>query len=138
MSEEELDIIFKILHLSEKESWFSNGDDCTEDLIEDPIIYEGNEVIENAITWASGGPGYTDVWLKEKELISDITPDVESEEEREEFYAQIEEDNRQSFKEERAKSIEQLLEILPGLFKVPGIKPLRMYEIINRSLGYPR
>jgi hypothetical protein len=132
MTEEELDIIFKILHLS-KQPWFSNGDDCTEDLIEDPILYEGNDVIENAITWASGGPGYTDVWIKEGELISDITPDVESEEEREEFYAQIGEDNRESFKEKRAKSIVELLEILPGLFKVPGVKPSRMYEIIKEK-----
>jgi len=132
MTEEELDIIFKILHLS-KQPWFSNGDDCTEDLIEDPILYEGNDIIENAITWASGGPGYTDVWIKERVLISDITPDVESEEEREEFYAQIEEDNRESFKEKRAKSCVELLEILPGLFKVPGVKPLRMYEIIKEK-----
>lgn len=132
MTEEELDIIFRILHIS-KEPWFIKGDDCTEDLIEDPIIYEGNEVIENAITWASGGPGYTDVWLKERELISDITPEVETEEEREEFYAQIERDNKKSFKEERRKSIKELLNILPALFKIPGVNPERAFQILKQK-----
>ena len=94
------DAIKKIMEVS-NEPWFINGDDAPEEFIDSLDNFESDdEEIQNAVEICTGGPGYTDIWLENDELISDaMSEDPELTEE------EIDKSNRKWFSRERAKVI---------------------------------
>ena len=130
MTREEANIIIRILSLR-FEPWFIDGEDCPEDIREEILEFEEDikryqgfsDVTREGLEWAAGGPGYTDMWIKEGLLIGDIRTKAQAE--------QIERDNIQSFKDERTESIIKLRNILPALFKIPGVSLERILEILK-------
>ncbi len=109
-NEEDLVIFYKIKALS-GESWFIEGDDPPEDLLDelDEFAETLNTDLSILVDLTKEGPGYTDVWLNRGVLIGDaiehgdgLSPGEEVTED------DIWEENREYFKEERAEAIQNI------------------------------
>jgi len=109
-NKEDLIIFYKIKALS-GESWFIEGDDPPEDLLDelDEFAETLNTDLSILVDLTKEGPGYTDVWLNRGVLIGDaiehgdgLSPGEEVTED------DIWEENREYFKEERAEAMEAI------------------------------
>ena len=101
-------LIFKKIWDLSKEDWFTNGDDAPSEIIDE---FEGIETedadLSELVELTAGGPGYTDVWLSNGILISDIDDDDEISPE------EVIEENRIYFADKRKKLIDKLANRYP-------------------------
>lgn len=101
------EILIQIISLF-NELWFLNGEDAPEDdfiaSIRDFGTETDNQFLIDAIELVTGGPGYSDVWIDQNILISELDDDVDMEE--------IRESNRRWFESERKELAEKCLKML--------------------------
>lgn len=95
--------IDKVLSAANEE-WFINGEDAPDEFRTGFENFQSeDEELSNLIQLCMEGPGYTDMWIEQGELISDILeedPDVSEED--------IYDSNKEWFAAERQKALGQL------------------------------
>jgi hypothetical protein len=106
-NKEDLITFYKIKALS-GESWFIEGDDPPEEVVDEfSDVHTDDSDLDTLIEFTTEGPGTTDVWINRGVLIADViaygdglsSPDEEVTED------DIEEENRESFSEMRKESL---------------------------------
>ena len=124
--DESLQIFYRILGFSE-DRWFINGEDAPSEIIEELGEEEVNDdELQELIEFTAGGPGFTDVWLENNELISDAVRDGHSEEE-------IYDDNQRYFSEKRLELIKKIV----NKITLDNVLFQKFLEIIRRE-GNPK
>jgi hypothetical protein len=121
-----LQIFYRILGFS-GDNWFTNGEDApseiTEELEEEKV---NDEELQELIEFTAGGPGFTDVWLENNELISDAVEEGHSEEE-------IYDDNQRYFSEKRLELINKIV----NKIVIDNVLFQKFLEIIRKE-GNPK